>query len=91
MFVKRLIVSLGIIALATPALSAQYFVVQNASTKRCEVVDRQPDTGATIVGDGAYGDRDSAEADMKKIQVCTSQAGDAGSRPQDTSAPSAPR
>jgi hypothetical protein len=60
---KRLLVGIAAAALATPAICAQYFIVQDDATKRC-----------TIVGDGAYGDRATAEAEMKKIFVCMSDA-----------------
>jgi hypothetical protein len=40
-----------------------------------------------VVGDGAYGDRNSAEADMTTIHVCSSQAADAGTRRQDAAPP----
>lgn len=64
-------VFIGIVAafVATPAFSAEFFIVQDAATKRCSVVE-QPPAGAIVVGDGAYGDRASAEADMKAIAAC---------------------
>src|SRR5437870_13573875 len=71
MFAKCLLASLGIAAIATPALSAQFYIVQNATTKRCAIAKRPPAQGAGImVGDGAYGDRGSAEAEMRTIYAC---------------------
>jgi hypothetical protein len=98
MLTMRLLVSLGILALTTPALSAQFFIVQDSATNRCTVAEQPPDLGSTVsnplptsppyptlsrstpsqstpvstvmVGDGAYGDRAAAEADMRAIAAC---------------------
>jgi hypothetical protein len=71
MFTKRLLTCLGIVALTTPALCAQFFIVQYPGTTRCTITDQTPAEGAgTIVGDGAYGDRATAEDDMRKIAAC---------------------
>lgn len=73
MHIRSLFVGFGIAALATPALCAQFFIVQDATTKRCAIAEQPPAQGAgTIVGDGAYGDRATAEADMKTITACAS-------------------
>jgi hypothetical protein len=71
---KRLLVGIAAAALATPAVCTEYFIVQDDATKRCMIVEAPPATGGTIVGDGAYGDRATAEAEMKKIFVCMSDA-----------------
>ena len=71
MFTKRLLTCLGIVALTTPALCAQYFIVQDPETNRCTITDQPPAPNAgVIVGDGAYGDRATAEADMRTIAAC---------------------
>jgi hypothetical protein len=71
MFTKRLLTCFGIVALTTPALCAQFFIVQEPGTNRCTLTEQPPAAGAgTIVGDGAYGDRASAEADMRTIAAC---------------------
>jgi hypothetical protein len=67
---SRLLLGIALAALATPAISAQFFIVRNDTTNQCTVVEQAPTSGGTIVGDGAYGDRASAEEDMKKIAVC---------------------
>lgn len=84
MLARSLLAALGILALTAPALSAQFFIVQDAN-KRCTVTE-QPPANAVIVGDGAYGDQASAEADMKTIFVCSTQAADSGAPAQDTTA-----
>jgi hypothetical protein len=73
MFTKRLLVCLGLMALTTPAVCAQFFIVQDPKTDRCTVEERAPapgDPNAVVVGDGAYGERALAEADMRTIAAC---------------------
>jgi hypothetical protein len=71
MLTTRLLASLAIVALTTPALSAQFFIVQRPGTNRCTITEEPPAAGGgTMVGDGAYGDRASAEADMRTIAAC---------------------
>ena len=90
MFAKCLLASAALAAFATPALSDQFYIVQDATTKRCVIAEQPPAPGAgTLVGDGAYGDRASAEADMRTIFACMSQAAESGTRPQE--APASPR
>ena len=75
MLAKLLCAAAGIVLLTTPALSDQFYIVQDAATKRCAIIERPPAEGdGILVGDGAYGDRGNAEADMRTIHVCTSQA-----------------
>jgi hypothetical protein len=74
MLSARLLTCFGIVALtSSTALSAQFFIVQDPETKRCTIEERPPasgDSAAVVVGDGAYGDRVSAEADMRAIAAC---------------------
>ena len=77
---KTLVASIGIALLTTPALCAQFFIVHDAATGRCAIAEQPPASGGTVVGDGAYGDRASAEAEMKAIAICTSQTTESGQR-----------
>jgi len=73
MFIKRLLTCVGLIALTTPALCSQFFIVQDPKTNRCTIEERPPapgDPAAVVVGDGAYGERTLAEADMRTIAAC---------------------
>ena len=74
MHAKRLFLGIAVAALATPTLSAQFYIVQDDATKRCSIVEQPPTSGGTLVGDGAYGDRATAEADMKTIAACMPDA-----------------
>ncbi|HZO46796.1 MAG TPA: hypothetical protein VFB68_12935 [Xanthobacteraceae bacterium] len=68
---RRLLLGVAIAIVATPALCAQFYIVRNDATNQCTIVEEPPTSGGTIVGDGAYGDRATAEADMKTLAVCT--------------------
>jgi hypothetical protein len=98
MLMTRLLICLGILAPATPALAAQFFIILDSATNRCTITEQAPDlsssisnplptspphppvssdtrsrsasTNAVLVGDGAYGDRTTAEADMRAIAAC---------------------
>ena len=63
-------------ALASPAFAqtAEFYVVQDTSTKRCTIVDKKPTvTTMTVVTPAGtvYKTRAEAEAGMKTIKVCT--------------------
>lgn len=64
------------IGLATSAFAqtTEFYVVQDAKTKRCTIVDKRPTstTEVTVVGNGVYKTRTEAEAGMKTVKVCTS-------------------
>jgi hypothetical protein len=98
MLTTRLLICLGIVAPATPAFGAQFFILQDSATNRCTITEQLPDlrpavsnpppagwssptassdttspspsTSSVVVGDGAYGDRATAEADMRAIAAC---------------------
>jgi len=65
--------------LALPAAAQtveSYYVVQDAKTKKCQIVDKKPTTTEwTVVGgDGVtYKTRTEAEGAMKTVKVCTTQ------------------
>ena len=65
-----------IAAFVTPVFAAdEFYVVQDAKTKKCTIVDKKPvDTSTTVVSpSGAvYKSRTEAEAGMKTVKVCTS-------------------
>jgi uncharacterized membrane protein len=61
-------------ALVVPAFAqtvTEYYVVQDASTKRCTIVDKKPTTTTMVqVGPVAFKTRTEAETGMKTIKVC---------------------
>ena len=74
---KKLIVcgALAALALGTQAASAaEFYIVRDATTKKCTVVDTKPTTTTTtVVGDGVYKTKVEAESAVKTTKVCTEQ------------------
>ena len=74
---KRILLATGLaMAFATAAYaqttSTEWYVVQDASTKKCMVVDKKPTTTTTtVVGSGVYKTKTEAETGMKSVKVCT--------------------
>ena len=72
----KMIVGAALIAASvTPALAAEFYIVQSPTTKKCEIVDKKPTTTTTtVVGDGkVYQTREEATTAMKTVKVCTTQ------------------
>ena len=56
----------------TATVSSEYYVVRDATTKKCTIVDKKPTTTTTtIVDNGTYKTKTEAETGMKTIKVCT--------------------
>ena len=74
---KKLIVcgALAAFALGTQAASAaEFYIVRDATIKKCTVVDTKPTTTTTtVVGDGVYKTKTEAESAVKTTKVCTEQ------------------
>ena len=74
---KQIILAAGFALALTGAAYAQattteWFVVQDASTKKCTVVDKKPTaTTTTVVSNGVFKTKTEAETGMKTIKVCT--------------------
>jgi hypothetical protein len=74
----KLIAGVALVAsLAAPAFAAdEFFVVQDAKTKKCAVVDKKPtEASMTVVGPtgAVYKSKAEAEAGMKTAKVCSSR------------------
>jgi hypothetical protein len=72
---KAILAGLMTAAFALPAAAQSYYIVQDTSTKHCQVVDKQPvTTEQTIVGpDGVvYKTQTEAMDAMKTVKICTS-------------------
>jgi hypothetical protein len=72
---KKLLISTALAAFAFTSAFAQttgFYVVRDATTKKCTIVDQKPTTTTTtVVGDGVYKTKTEAETGMKSIKVCT--------------------
>jgi hypothetical protein len=61
-------------AIAETAVAAEFYVVRDATTKKCTVVDTKPTTTTTtIVDNGVFKTKTEAETSMKTMKVCTTQ------------------
>jgi hypothetical protein len=76
---KRLILTAVFAVFATTSVFAQpavlgteYYVVRDATTKKCTIVDKKPTIiTTTIVDNGTFKTRAEAETGMKTIKECT--------------------
>jgi hypothetical protein len=76
---KKLLISAAMVAafVATSAFAqpaAGFYIVRDATTKKCTIVDQKPTTTTTtttVVGDSVYKTRTEAETGMKSVKVCT--------------------
>ena len=59
-------------SIAQTAGAAEVYVVRDATTKKCTIVDTKPTTTTTtIVDNGTFKTRTEAETGMKTMKVCT--------------------
>ncbi|WP_050421480.1 hypothetical protein [Bradyrhizobium tropiciagri] len=72
---KKLIVCGALAAFGAQAANAtEFYIVRDAATKKCTVVDTKPTpTTTTVVGDGVYKTKTEAESAVKTTKVCTEQ------------------
>jgi hypothetical protein len=55
---------------ATPSF-ADFYIIQEPTTKRCTIVEQRPAPGAgIIIGDRGFGVRIEAESHMRTVEVC---------------------
>ena len=57
-------------AVITPSF-ADFYIIQEPTTKRCTIVEQRPAPGAgIIIGDRGFGVRIEAESHMRTVEVC---------------------
>lgn len=60
------------VSIAQTANAAEFYVVRDATTKKCTIVDSKPTTTTTtIVDNGTFKTKTEAETGMKTMKVCT--------------------
>jgi hypothetical protein len=53
--------------------ATEYYVVRDATTQKCTIVDKKPTTTTTtVVDNGIFKTKTEAETGMKSIKVCSS-------------------
>ncbi len=69
---RLLIAGLVLGAMTLPALSAQFYIVENQKTHKCTVVTKKPakKTTVTVVGDTVYKTKTEAQDAIKTVQGC---------------------
>jgi hypothetical protein len=76
MSVRTLLLATSVLMIAGPAVSAEYFILYDPDANRCAISESPPaGDKIVLVGDGGYGDRATAEADMKVSYPCIAQGG----------------
>ena len=75
---KRILLATGLAlafagaAYAQTMTTTEWYVVQDASTKKCTIVDKKPTTTTSVVvGNGVFKTKTEAETGMKTVKVCT--------------------
>jgi hypothetical protein len=66
------VVLFGVLMLAaSPALAAEFFVAQDATSKKCNEVETKPDgTHQIMIGTQSYATKDEAKAAKKAAPEC---------------------
>jgi hypothetical protein len=62
---------MGTSTFAQTTVASEYYVVRDATTKKCTIVDKKPTTTTTIVDNGVFKTKTEAETGMKTMKVCT--------------------
>jgi hypothetical protein len=74
---KLIVGSIALAALIMPVqaqTTTEFYVVQDAATKKCTIVDKKPTASTTTVvspSGTVYKTRSEAETAMKSVKVCT--------------------
>jgi hypothetical protein len=68
---KMIIMTAGLLALATPVFAADYYIVQNPKTKICTITEERPAGSGGLVIGTPFGARVEAENRMKTVKECT--------------------
>lgn len=71
----KLAVAALALVIATPAFALDYYVVQNAKSKKCSVATKKPTSDKTVlVGDAGYKTKKDAQDAMKGADACKTKA-----------------
>ncbi len=73
---RGLLASAALLMAMSTASAAEFYVVQDASTKRCSIVEQRPagDSAAVVSGTTVYASRGEAESAMKSASICRTAA-----------------
>jgi hypothetical protein len=64
---RKFIVLASLVAMASPAIAAEYYIVRGPN-KKCRVVETRPtDKTVVVIGDKAYVTREEADRQVKVV------------------------
>jgi hypothetical protein len=67
---RKVLLTAAFVLSATSAFAAEFYIVQNPTTKRCTIVEQRPaPTVGVVIGD-VFGVRTEAESRLKTTKVC---------------------
>jgi hypothetical protein len=68
---RAILVGAALVAfVVTPSL-ADYYIIQDASTKRCRIVEERPAPSiGVVIGGAGFGVRTEAESRMRTVEEC---------------------
>jgi hypothetical protein len=73
---KKTTLIAAVLLASSSAFAAEFYVVQNPTTKRCTIVEQRPAPGVgVVIGDRFFGVRAEAESHMKATKVCEEAGG----------------
>ena len=67
---KALLAGAALAAMFVTPSFADYYIIQEPTTKRCRIVEERPAPGAGVVVGDRFGVRVEAENRMKTVEVC---------------------
>ena len=71
-FILSSVLAVFAISVSGQTSFADYYIVRDASTKKCTIVDSKPTTTTTtVVDNGTFKTKTEAETGMKTTKVCT--------------------
>jgi hypothetical protein len=72
---KTIVIAILLLALfSTPIWAAEFYIVRDRTTQKCNIVDKPPVTNImtiTLATDAIYKTRGEAESAMKALKVCS--------------------
>jgi hypothetical protein len=76
---RAVVVGAALACIITPAL-ADFYIVQEPTTKRCRIVEERPTSPSigVLVGPGGFGVRAEAESRMRTVEECREATGTTG-------------
>jgi len=72
---KRIALIASLLAVSGPAFAAEYYIVQNPTSKVCTITEQRPSGSAGLVIGAPFGVRVEAENQMKTVKECTTTTG----------------